>query len=230
MYDYPPEYQGPKSVEEQCAFWRAHFPNIGGCNVKLAEAAVPNGAEGVFIIPHPAFFQMHHGMRMEKILEILGKYFGVNNYRFDRLGERWLLDYDNAGRVSEMRARLLRAQPNQDLLVLPAQFGYRLRGHETDFIRELIALCANETGEFPLTSYEGLCMLCAHPERERRRDQLHMRFAGDAARIDLEKKFSLSTALSCYEFGRMVKVDFFTNPTHAVQHSFGVLTGFAFSL
>ncbi|MDO8529369.1 MAG: hypothetical protein Q7S18_01745, partial [bacterium] len=192
---YPPEYKGPRPIEEQIERLATLF------NLKPYDALLfakelpelPEGAEGWFAIAKWERVCTSYATAVEQgfvQMQIQRKFYSYPSRPIvqSHLLERNFL-YDIAGK------------PNcGDIFVIPAQFGFRHRGHSVDY--------AYDDGfmknEFGLGAFAVTCMLLTHPEREVRWDQLHIDCAGDtfAPKVDLYNQGVFSNAPSfCFEGG-----------------------------
>ena len=82
-----------------------------------------------------------------------------------------------------MMAKLVEGQEG-DILVIPAQFGFRHRGKSVRRARETFY-----DNEFGLSSFTVGTMLLTHPEREVEWEQLHIDCSGDEYSPDADGQF-----------------------------------------
>ncbi|MDQ5883664.1 MAG: hypothetical protein QG654_578 [Patescibacteria group bacterium] len=163
----------PKGITEQTNRLRELFPGIGYANEKLAEAGLPENAEGWFAIPRWKKVAPTYGQAVQKVLDLIkqtrnGAFY---NYREGQLGPHQLRQ--SAKSVSVFQ-KLGDEQKDQDILVVPAQFGLRHRGRSVRRAREVMN--ANECG---LGAFAIGIMLLTHPERLQHYDDLWIDCAGD---------------------------------------------------
>ncbi len=189
-YGYLSGYK-PKGITEQTNRLRELFPGIGYANEKLAEQVLPENAEGWFAIPRWEKVASTYGEAVQKVLDLIkqtrnGAFY---NYREGELGSNQLRQ--SAKSVSIFQ-KLGDEQKDQDILVVPAQFGLRHRGRSVRRAREVMN--ANECG---LGSFAIGIMILTHPERLKHYDDLWIDCAGDEFAPDADDVFSRSP---CFRF------------------------------
>ncbi len=171
-YGYPSGYK-PKGITEQVSRLRELFPNIGYANEKFAEQVVPENAEGLFAIPRWEKVAPTYGEAVQKVFDLIkqtrnGAFY---NYHKDELGQSQLRQ---SAKCISFFQKLGNEQKDQDVLVVPAQFGIRHRGRSVRRAREVMN--ANECG---LGAFAIGIMLLTHPERLMQYDDLWIDCAGD---------------------------------------------------
>jgi hypothetical protein len=176
----------PKGITEQTNRLRELFPGIGYANEKLAEGVLPENAEGWFAIPRWEKVAPTYGEAVQKVLDLIkqtrnGAFY---NYREGELGPNQLRQSAKAKSVFQ---KLGDEQKDQDILVVPAQFGIRHRGRSVRRAREVMN--ANECG---LGAFAIGIMLLTHPERLKHYDDLWIDCAGDEFAPDADDGFSES--------------------------------------
>ena len=196
-YGYLSGYK-PKGITEQTNRLRELFPGIGYANEKLAEQVLPENAEGWFAIPRWEKVAPTYGEAVQKVLDLIkqtrsGAFY---NYREGELGSNQLRQ--SAKSVSIFQ-KLGDEQKDQDILVVPAQFGIRHRGRSVRRAREVMN--ANECG---LGAFAIGIMLLTHPERLKHYDDLWIDCAGDEFAPDADGVFSKSP---CFLFVGGVEFD-----------------------
>lgn len=174
----------PKGITEQTNRLRELFPGIGYANEKLAEGVLPENAEGWFAIPRWEKVAPTYGEAVQKVLDLIkqtrsGAFY---NYREGELGPNQLRQSAKAKFVFQ---KLGDEQKDQDILVVPAQFGIRHRGRSVRRAREVMN--ANECG---LGAFAIGIMLLTHPERLQHYDDLWIDCAGDEFAPDADGVFS----------------------------------------
>lgn len=169
-YVYPDAYK-VKPLAEQIATLAKLF-NLDGSKA-LANAEhlpeLPEGAEGWFAIPR---FQ-HLGtyeQAVERMLALIGDKRHFKNWLQGKVGARYLRQSEQ---TKEMMQTLIEKQQS-DILIVPAQFGFRHRGKSEHRARETFY-----ENEFGLGAFAVGCMLLTHPEREEEWEQLHIDCSGD---------------------------------------------------
>ena len=189
-YGYPSDYT-PKGITEQTNLLRALFPGIGDANEKLAEAGLPENAEGWFAIPQWQKVAPTYGGALEKVLNLIRQ---TRNGAFHNYYPGPLYPYQlrQSEKAKSMFQMLSDEQKDQDILVVPAQFGIRHRGRSVRRARSLMN--ANECG---LGAFAIGIMLLTNPERLQRFDDLWIDCAGDDLAPTAYGDFSLSP---CFNF------------------------------
>lgn len=195
-YGYLSGYK-PKGITEQTNRLRELFPGIGYANEKLAEQVLPENAEGWFAIPRWEKVAPTYGEAVQKVLDMIkqtrnGAFY---NYREGELGPNQLRQ--SAKSVSIFQ-KLGDEQKDQDILVVPAQFGLRHRGRSVRRAREVMN--ANECG---LGAFAIGIMLLCHPERLKHYDDLWIDCAGDEFAPNADGVFSRSPCFG-FDDGRVV--------------------------
>lgn len=193
-YDYLSGYK-PKGITEQTNRLRELFPGIGYANEKLAEQVLPENAEGWFAIPRWEKVAPTYGEAVQKVLDLIkqtrsGAFY---NYREGELGSNQLRQ--SAKSVSIFQ-KLGDEQKDQDILVVPAQFGARHKGRSVRRAREVMN--ANECG---LGAFAIGIMLLTHPERLKHYDDLWIDCAGDEFAPNAVGVFSKSPCFKFYDDG-----------------------------
>jgi len=171
-YGYLSGYK-PKGLTEQTNRLRELFPGIGYANEKLAEGTLPPNAEGWFAIPRWEKIAPTYNEAVQKVLDLIkqtrnGKFY---NYREGQLGPERLRQ---TARVQKFWETLGNEQKDNDILVVPAQFGLRHRGRSVRRAREVM-----QENEFGLGAFAIGIMILTHPERLMNYDDLYIDCAGD---------------------------------------------------
>ena len=171
-YGYLSGYM-PKGITEQTNRLRELFPGIGYANEKLAEATLPPNAEGWFAIPRWEKIAPTYNEAVQKVLDLIkqtrdGKFY---NYREGQLGPKQLRQHS---RMVAVFQKLGDEQKDNDILVVPAQFGLRHRGRSVRRAREVMQI-----NEFGLGAFAIGMMLLTHPDRLNHYDDLYVDCAGD---------------------------------------------------
>ncbi len=175
-----------KGITEQTNRLRELFPGIGYANEKLAEATLPENAEGWFAIPRWEKVAPTYGEAVQKVLDLIkqtrnGAFY---NYREGELGSNQLRQ---SAKTVSIFQKLGDEQKDQDILVVPAQFGIRHRGRSVRRAREVMN--ANECG---LGAFAIGIMLLTHPERLQHYDDLWIDCGGDEFAPNADGVFSKS--------------------------------------
>lgn len=220
-YGYLSGYTKPKDVIWQSNRLRELFSGIGFHDDKAAQMAVPEGAEGLFVIPTWQSFAKAHGVStyaeavglvLAKLKETLkGKFY---NYRENEMGSDNLRE---SARKAEVMEQIAQSQKGYDLLVIPAQFGLIHRGRS---VRRARVVIGNKG--FGLGAFEVGIMLLTHPERLQHYDDLYVDCAGDEFKPSDEHEFSRAPLF----FFDGVKLRFDTNEVVHANVLYGSASGF----
>lgn len=180
-YNYPPQYQ-VKPLSEQIETLVKLFKLDGTKALAYAEnlPALPEGAKGWFAVPRWQVVGKTYGEAVEKVLALIGESRRFHNWREGKLHERFLRQSE---RTQWMMQKLTEGQEG-DILVIPAQFGFRHRGKSVRRARETFY-----DNEFGLGAFANGTMLLTHPEREVEWEQLHIDCAGDEYSPDADGQF-----------------------------------------
>lgn len=172
-YGYPKEYK-VKSIQEQIELLRDFFPNLPfSSDGKLVNSPLPVGAEGYFAIPRWQILSSTYGEAVKKVLATItaqrnGKFY---NWREGQLGYKHLRQMV---RTAKMFCKIGDTQKDNNILILPAQFGLRYRGCSVSRARK-----AMSDSEFGLGTFAVGIMLLTHPERLMSYEDLWIDCAGD---------------------------------------------------
>lgn len=180
-YNYPPQYR-VKPLAEQIDSIASIF-NLDGTKAYAYASnlpVLPEGAEGWFAVPRFEAVGNTYGDAVEKVIGLIAKSRKLKNWREGQLHERYLRQSE---RTQWMMAKLVEGQVG-DILVIPAQFGFRHRGKSVRRARETFY-----DNEFGLGSFTVGTMLLTHPEREVEWGQLHIDCSGDEYSPDAGGQF-----------------------------------------
>lgn len=168
---YPKSYK-VKGITEQTNILRQLFPGIGNALEKIAEQPLPPSAEGWFAIPKWQTLAPTYNEAVEKVLAMIAMIRNgrLYNYCEGNLGPQRLRQHAR----TVVMWKKLGDQQEQDILVVPAQFGLRHRGRSVRRAREMF-----NGSEFGLGSFAVGIMLLTHPERLQHYDDLWIDCAGD---------------------------------------------------
>ena len=197
-YGYLSGYKKPKDVIWQSNRLRELFSGIGFHDEKAAQMAVPEGAEGLFVIPTWQSFAELHGVSTyaEAVQIVLaklnetrkGKFY---NYRENEMGPDSLRE---SARKAEVMEQIAQSQKGYDLLVIPAQFGIVHRGRSVRRARVVIG-----SKGFGIGAFEVGIMLLTHPERLQNYDDLWIDCAGDEFKPSDEHEFSFAPFFNFFD-------------------------------
>ncbi|HQU08307.1 MAG: hypothetical protein B7X04_04395 [Parcubacteria group bacterium 21-54-25] len=193
-YGYLSGYTKPKDVAWQSNQLRVLFPGVGFHDEKAAQMAVPEGAEGLFVIPTWQSFAKLHGVStyascVEIVLAKLSETRKGNFYNYCSDNELTDANFRETFRETswkkEAMAQIAELQKGYDLLVIPAQFGLVHRGRSVRRARAVIGGVG-----FVLGAFEIGIMLLLHPERLTNNDDLWIDCGGDEYMTSGESEFS----------------------------------------
>jgi hypothetical protein len=180
-YAYPKGYK-VKGITEQTNILRQLFPGVGFADEKLAEQPLPPNAEGWFAIPKWQTLAPTYGEAVEKVLAMIASKRKFYNYSDCQLGAEYLRQHDE---TVKMFQKLGDKQKDFDILVVPAQFGFRHRGRSVCRARNVFTY-----NEFGLGAFAIGIMVLTHPERLVQWEQLHVDCAGDEFASGADGDFS----------------------------------------
>lgn len=206
-YGYLSGYKRPKGITVQTNRLRELFSGIGYADEKLAEQSLPANAEGWFAIPKWKKLAPTYGKAIEKVLDMInktrnGKFY---NYREGQLGPEYLRQHAKTTKMFQM---ISDHQKNHDILVIPAQFGFRHRGRSVRRVREVMS-----SSEFGLGAFAVGIMLLTHPERLQDYDDLWIDCAGDEFSSEADGQFDSSPDFSFH--GGFVRFD-----SYRIHHAY----------
>ncbi len=204
-YNYPANYR-PKPIAEQIEAITKMFDLDGTAayayakNLEANNAELPEGAEGWFALPRFEAVGNTYGDAVEKVLNLIGKSRTLKNWREGQLHERYLR---HSEKTKLAFAKLAEGQVG-DILVIPAQFGFRHRGKSVRRARETFY-----DNEFGLGSFAVGCLLLTHPEREVEWEQLHIDCSGDEYSPDADGQFA-GAPIFCWNDGKLHFVSYWS--------------------
>lgn len=170
-YGYLSGYK-PKGITEQIRRLWELFPDIGYANEKLAEQPLPEGAEGWFAIPRWQKIAKTYPEAVQIVLDMIKKVRGrLYNWREGQIDSQHIRQ---SAKTVKMFQTLSEQQKDNDILVVPCQFGKRHAGRSVRRAREVMS-----TFEFGLDAFSIGIMLLTHPERLQHYDDLWIDCAGD---------------------------------------------------
>ena len=191
-YGYLSGYK-PRGITEQTNCLRELFSGIGYADEKLASQPLPLNAEGWFAIPRWEKLAPTYGGAVEKVFTMIketrkGKFV---NYRKGQLGPKYLRQHAKTVKAFQT---LGEQQKDYDILVIPAQFGFRHRGRSVRRAWEVM-----NVSEFGLGTFAVGIMLLTHPERLQHYDDLWIDCAGDKFAPDAAGQFVDAPYLNFYD-------------------------------
>jgi len=163
-----------KPITDQCKILRLFFPNIPmRVDEDVADQVRLDGAEGWFAIPRWQKVAPTYGEAVQLVLDLIkqtrhGKF---HNSREGQLGSQYLRHSDRTSHALDLIGE---EQSEHDILLIPAQFGFRHRGRSIRRAREVFI-----SNEFGLGAYEVGIMLITHLKRLVHYDDLWIDCAGD---------------------------------------------------
>ncbi|MFA6338797.1 MAG: hypothetical protein WCW87_01945 [Candidatus Paceibacterota bacterium] len=167
---YPHSYK-IKGIATQVSILQDIFQDLGFADEDMANQSLPLNTEGWFAIPRWDKVASTYNEAVEKVLKLVAHRLKLQNCCEGSLGSRYLRQ---CSQTAKMFQRLGDQQKGYDILVVPAQFGFKYRGYSVESVRNNL-----EDNEFPLGVFAVACMLLTHPKREIQDNQLHVDCAGD---------------------------------------------------
>lgn len=164
-----------KRIDEQIGILRCFFNNIDFNyeNSSRGYCTLPSGAEGLFVIPLWEKIASNYNDALKIVLSALnvqrkGKFY---NWRWDCLDKKYLRIHKH----TVLSLHLIKdQQPGQDILIVPAQFGFHHRGQSVSDLRNVFV-----ANEFGLGAFAVGIMLLTHPERLESCKDLGINCGGD---------------------------------------------------
>lgn len=164
---YPSDYT-PRPVTEQLDVLRELFPKLNFEHAQrfvetiLPTLTLPEGAEGWFAIPRSEAVAWTYNKAVDKVLSLLESRGKFENLHKGQTG--WAYMRQHRDMVRGLR-EIARQQPG-DILIIPAQFGLRHRGHAgRGVLGDLGAREHFTYSEFGLGAFAIGVMLLTHPQR-----------------------------------------------------------------
>ncbi|MBI2039088.1 MAG: hypothetical protein HYT22_02325 [Candidatus Niyogibacteria bacterium] len=153
----PADYHA-KPIYEQVQTLYRFFPELDTNQGFMPYAyKIPEGAEGLFAIPQWQAIAPTYNEAVEKVFAALASQRTFHNWLEGRLSSEYLR---RTQRTIDMWEKLEKEQRVHDIVLVPAQFGFRHRGKSV-----LQARASFAENEFGLGAYEIGIMLLTHPER-----------------------------------------------------------------
>lgn len=193
-YNYPPQYR-MKPLAKQIETLAKLF-NLDGTKAYAYASnlpVLPEGAEGWFAVPRFEAVGNTYGDAVEKMISLIAKSRKLKNWREGQFHERYLRQSE---RTQWMMAKLAEGQEG-NILVIPAQFGFRHRGKSVRRARETFY-----DNEFGLGSLTVGAMLLTHSEREVEWEQLYIDCSGDEYSPNADGQF-VSALLFYWDDGEL---------------------------
>lgn len=182
-YGYFSGYGKPKDVAWQSDRLRELFSCIGFHDERAEHMVVPEGAEGLFVIPKwQSFAKLHNVSTYVDCANIvLAKLKETRSGKFCIWGKAEVTSEntrETAWKAKAM-AKIAEEQTGYDLLVVPAQFGIMHRGRSHRRARVV-----SDTKGFCLGVFEVGIMLLLHPERLNNSNDLNIDCSGDEFKLE----------------------------------------------
>jgi hypothetical protein len=176
-FTYPAGYR-PKPVVDQIARLRALFSELKDASsdeTLPSRQPLPDGAQTWFAIPRWDLIAPTYNAALDTVLATIGDSGGGTfvNCLDGELGSDRLRQHP---RTRAMERQLREQQAGHGILLVPAQFGLRHRGHS---VRQARAIMERTGHEFGLGAVAVGCMLLTHPERLQHAYNLWIDCAGD---------------------------------------------------
>ena len=168
--NYPPTYK-VRPIEAQVTELRKLFPALGPCLEKLGRRPLPAGAEGWFALPRWQALAPSYNEAVEMAVAAIASRRRFSNRLVGRVGATFLRQSERSKLAEDILAG---QQPDQDILVIPAQAGMLHRGCSARRARVIM-----EVNEFALGVFATASILLTHPERISTPDTLMIDCGGD---------------------------------------------------
>ena len=190
-YGYLSGYKSPKHITEQMSILQQLFPFIGHADEEITKQPFPQDTEGWFAIPRWQKVGSTYENACQNVFDIIkkarsGKF---SNYIGGQLDSR---SFRRSEKTNMMFNALAEQQDHNDILIIPAQFGFAHRGRSVCRAREIMP-----DYEFGLGVFEVAIMLLTHHKRLRRCDDLWIHCGGDEFSYN-SKEFE---SVPCFCFG-----------------------------
>ncbi len=156
-------YTNPKEVGEQADMLHRLFQNLTPVKRKFIEGPKHPLSEGRFVIPRWQSVATTYSIAVEKVLVLLKEAYGgtlwadLHPYEFGSLSEKCIRQSEQSVKAWE---QIECQQEQSDLLVIPAQFGFRHHDRSADEANRVM-----KADEFSLGAFAVGCMLLTHPKR-----------------------------------------------------------------
>lgn len=215
-FSYPSGYK-PKGIAEQIKTLCKFFPCLNGSTAResIAEKPFPAGAEGWFAIPRREKIAPTYNEAVKKVLAaVKTKCKGSLDNRC-RLGSKYLRQTTKTARMFQ---KLGDKQKGHDILIVPAQFGFRHRGRCVYRVRRVI-----NASEFGLGAFAVGIMILTHPERLPQDYGLQIDCAGDAYSPDGSSRFE---GVPVFGAGNFYEIEFENRWFVKADGQYGSASGF----
>lgn len=220
-FGYASGYTKAKSIPEQIDILYKLFPFLYHrlFTIPISTRAVPNGAEGYFVIPPWQLFAQTYHEAIIILIGRLGRALGRSVYLYCH-GK---IKCKNLSRDINTENALKYIGGGADdwwktMIIIPAQLGIYYRGASPLWVKRSL-----RAHEFSLGLFEGMIMLATHHERLNCDDDLGIEFPGDSFFPKPEKKDIHHTPFINIVNG---KIGIGTSPTDKPGECFGSATGF----
>jgi hypothetical protein len=224
-YTYPPEYKGPKPIQNQIKALAKIFDLNPADALEYAKnlPELPDGAEGWFAIPSVEALAKKH---FPKVIDPAERYCRAvrivhAKIKDSRLFHNWREDQITTAQL-RVHARtahaldLIAQQQKGDILIIAVQLGLRHRGQSVRRAREVF-----KANEFGLGSLAVGSIILTHPERLVRWEELDTDCPGDEFAPDADGVFSEAPF---FDFGGG-EVGFGTNSVDDAGERYGSASG-----
>lgn len=162
----------PKKITEQIYCLRKFFPDIGTTDKSVPYGELPKEAEGWFAIPRWQSIGLTYSQATKRVLSVLIENLSENQSFINlKLSSDFLRQTEKS---KKMIWKIRRHQKDNDILIIPVQFGLRYCGYSVYEAREIFS-----KNEFGLGAFAIATMLLTHPERLLHNNCLWIDCAGD---------------------------------------------------
>jgi hypothetical protein len=207
----------PKKITEQIYCLRKFFPDIGITDKNITYGELPKEAEGWFAIPRWQSIGLTYYQATERMLyalkENLSERQSLINFQFSQNSLR------QTEKSEKIIKKICRHQEDNDILIIPAQLGFRYCGYSVYEAREIFS-----ENEFGLGAFAIAAMLLTHPERLLYKNSLSIDCAGDEYITDpTDYEYYARAPVFCF---RENSIEFGSNWVGRTNKNFGSATGF----
>jgi hypothetical protein len=162
FFKYPADYK-PKIIEEQINIIQRLFPEITVIDPSFASQPLPEEAESWFVVPKWELIAQSYNKAVKRALDLMEEKYRDKFYNWCKWqyhGNSWIKKlYQNKDTVEKLKI-LNERQQDSDVLIFPAQFGYRHRDRSVPRAYQVFSI-----NEFGLGIFEIACMLLTHSKR-----------------------------------------------------------------
>ncbi len=204
-FSYAKGYLGPNPIVDQARLIGELFKLDTGPALLLAEnlsVALPNGAEGWFARPKESALAREHFPDIEdkrvqhcEATKLALEMLKTRRHLFDALADDIAPNKLRPNELSAYAMAIIEDEQPGDIVIFPAQFGARYRGHSDRLSLEIMN---KGNREFGLDIFSLACMTLCHDNILRAKEELGFICAGDE--FCQEKDITFSSAPCLFTF------------------------------